>query len=161
MSATSEGSPQGTDRPARPAAANWALLLLLLAFCGGIAASIGFALLKSSSPGFNDPLWWWKTLGGYGVAAVVLLGLSKGYGWLRWWMLISLAVTGMIYAFTLIAWLAMRLGPKGPLLEFLLVTGVPLTLLRGVAVALLFRNEATLWFRACGAARLKRERADF
>lgn len=154
-------SPANTDPPVRPAAANWALLSLLLAFCGGVAASIGFALLKSSSADFADPLWWWKALGGYGVAAVVLVGLLKGYGWLRWWLLISLVVAAFIDAFMLLAWLAVRTTTKGPVLEYLLVTGLPLLLLRGIAVLLLFRDETVLWFSACGAARRRREQADF
>lgn len=154
-------TPASTDQPLRPAAANWALLSLLLVFCGGIASSIGFALLKSSSAGFGDPLWWWKALGGYGVAAVVLVGLAKGYGWLRWWLLISLAMTAFLDAFLLLGWLAARNTQKGSLLEYLLVTGLPLLLLRGIAVVLLFRDETVLWFSACGAARRRREQPDF
>lgn len=161
MSAAAGAPGQNADKPARPAAARWALLLLLLAVCGGVLSSIGLALLKSPPADFSAPFWWWKTLGGYGLAAVVLVGVAKGYGWLRWWLLISLVVMGVFYVFVLLGWLAARAGPKGPLLEFLLVTGAPLLLLRAIAVALLFRNETRLWFAACSAARLKRERADF
>jgi hypothetical protein len=147
---------------ARPWSVRWALLLQLLAIVGGIALSIAAAQTKNPPIDFSDPWWWWKTAGGYGLAGVVLAGLSLGHGWLRWWLLLSLLIVIPFYALLLRAGFTLMAGTKAARAEFLLIAGAPLLLMRAAAVLLLFRREAGLWFAACRAARLRpRAPADF
>lgn len=135
-----------------PGELKWALLALATATVGGVLVALASMALQqklgSTVTGFRYLGLSWRTA----LSVAYIIGLANGYGWFRWLFVIAMALSILFLAFILLAWLGSQ-GQARMLMAFHLSTEVPLLLLRALALVLLFRPVANLWFEQRAAAR--------
>ena len=118
-----------------------ALILLWITLIAGAASLVpvlvnNWAYFSSQSAG-----WWFKALWSYPIHILLLLYLARGYGWIRWLLMISLISIFFVIFAKLNVWseLYEQLG------VFLYVE--PLVLIfRIAAIVLLFRPPSNNWY---------------
>lgn len=119
-----------------------ALYLLWVALVTGVAPVLLITVRNWSVVSTLSVDWWVKAYWGYPVGVLLLVALGRGYGWVRWLLLISLLFLVVAVVANVGAWA--RDDSHG--FSMLVFAEPLLLLLRIVALVLLFRPKSNEWY---------------
>jgi hypothetical protein len=136
-------SAAGAGDHCAPAEVKWALRLLWLALIAGFIQSLQAATLSLPSFGIDTWAQWVSRFWAFPVSAIFLVALRHRYGWVRWWFVVSLVLMTFGLLVLLPQWHTLRIPER---LGSLVYIEPVLAAIRVVAVVLLFRPAARVWF---------------
>ena len=135
-----------------PSEVTAALVVLVVMLAAGALISLGILSIERKMGEAVDGFRYLRVAISVGFGLAYVIGMAKGYGKFRWLLVAGLVLSVLFLLFAALAWL----GGEGQMRTFMAFTCVAegtMTLLRVVAVVLLFRPVSSGWFDRKAAER--------